>query len=73
SLGGDAFRCPTDDDERAALAIAIDQAISKNAQSGWKGDETRERQVKSLLYPMLNFDPKATLALFDIIKNQTGY
>ncbi len=73
SLGGDAFLCPTDDDERAALAIEIDQAISKNAQSGWKGDETRERQVKSLLYPMLNFDPKATLALFDIIKNQPGY
>jgi type I restriction enzyme R subunit len=29
--------------------------------------------VKNALYPLLERDPEATLALFEIIKNQPGY
>ncbi|WP_458791608.1 type I restriction endonuclease subunit R [Yoonia sp. MH D7] len=72
-LGGNIFACPADEEGKTALAMAIDQAIRGSAQSGWKGDYTRERQVKSLIYPMLNSDPIATLALFEIVKSQQGY
>ncbi len=72
-LSGRIFVCPHDGHAKVALAMSIDEAIRANAQAGWKGDDTRERQVKSLFYPLLNSDPMATLALFEIIKNQQGY
>jgi type I restriction enzyme R subunit len=68
-----AFVCPIDDGNKAALALQIDQAIREQAPAGWKGDETRERQVKNALFPLLNRDRDATLALFEIIKSQPGY
>ncbi|WP_415879887.1 type I restriction endonuclease subunit R [Methylomonas sp. TEB] len=66
---------PTTDysDERAQLALKIDHAMREQAPAGWKGDETKERVVQNFLYPMLNKNPNATLALFEIIKNQPGY
>jgi type I restriction enzyme R subunit len=67
------FECPADDDERAALALAIDRVVHEHAPAGWKGDETRERQVLNALFPVLDRDREATLALFEIIKNQPGY
>ncbi|MDT4331374.1 type I restriction endonuclease subunit R [Methylomonas sp. MS20] len=60
-------------DERAQLALKIDHAMREQAPAGWKGDETKERVVQNFLYPMLNKNPNATLALFEIIKNQPGY
>lgn len=67
------FVCPVDDDQKAALALQIDEAIREQAPAGWKGDDTRERQVKNALFPLLNRDRKTTLALFEIIKSQPGY
>lgn len=67
------FVCPGDDDQKATLAVQIDQAIREQAPAGWKGDETRGRQVKNALYPLLNRDRDATQALFEIIKSQSGY
>lgn len=67
------FVCPNDDDEKATLALQIDGAIRKQAPAGWKGDDTRERQVKNALFPLLNRDRDTTLALFEIIKSQLGY
>ncbi|WP_445367019.1 type I restriction endonuclease subunit R [Methylomonas sp. BW4-1] len=66
---------PTTDysDQRAQLALKIDHAMREQAPAGWKGDETKERVVQNFLYPMLNKNPNATLALFEIIKNQPGY
>jgi len=33
----------------------------------------REREVKNVLFPLFNRDREATLAMFEIIKNQQGY
>ncbi len=69
----DTFRCPADNDERAALALQIDQTMREKAPAGWKGDDKREKEVLNALFPLLNRDRKATLAVFEIIKNQQGY
>lgn len=69
----DTFQCPACNDERAALALQIDLTMREKAPAGWKGDDTREKQVLNALFPLLNRDRKATRAIFKIIKNQPGY
>ncbi len=66
---------PADMEERAALALKIDQAIREHAPAGWKEDidGPRGRQVLDALFPIMNRDRKATLAIFEIIKHQAGY
>ena len=70
-----AFKCPVadDGDKASALALEIDRAMRERAPAGWKGDQAREAQVLNALFPLLNRDREATLALFEIIKNQPGY
>ena len=67
------FQCPTDEDGKAKLALALDLAIREKAPAGWKGDEIREKQVLNALYPIMSRDRQATQAIFDIVKNQRGY
>ena len=58
---------------RAELALELDLAMREQAPAGWLGDETREKQVLNALFPILNRDREVTLAIFEIIKNQSGY
>ena len=67
------FEAPWGDDERAALALRIDWVIREQAPAGFRGDQAREAQVLNALYPLLDRDREATLALFEIIKKQPGY
>lgn len=67
------FVCPTDDADKAILALEIDRTVREYAPAGWKGDAVREREVKNVLFPLFNRDREATLAMFEIIKNQQGY
>lgn len=67
------FQCPADEEGKARLALEIDLAIRENAPAGWKGDDTREKQVLNALFPIMGRDRQATQALFDIIKQQPGY
>jgi type I restriction enzyme R subunit len=67
------FQLPVSDKERAKLALKIDTAIRDSAPAGWRGDQVRESQVLNLLFPLLEEDREATMALFEIIKNQEGY
>lgn len=67
------FVCPVDDDERAEIALKIDKTVRDSAPAGWRGDETRERQILNALFRLLEKDRAATLALFEIIKHQQGY
>lgn len=60
-------------DERVRLALGIDRVMRERAPAGWKGDQAREAQVLNALFPLLNRDRDATLALFELIKNQPGY
>lgn len=62
-----------DEEARAQLALQIDQVMRESAPAGWKGDQVREAQVLNALFPLLNRDRNATLALFELIKNQPGY
>jgi len=73
SIAASTFQCPANDDDKAALALRIDLALRERAPAGWKGDQAREAQVLNVLFPILERDREATLALFDIIKNQPGY
>jgi type I restriction enzyme R subunit len=67
------FSCPTDDDAKAVLAFELDQAIHEHAPAGWRGDDTREKQVLNALFPIMARDREATKAIFEIIKSQPGY
>ncbi|MBD2080606.1 type I restriction endonuclease subunit R [Leptolyngbya sp. FACHB-17] len=67
------FQCPEDPDAKAAIALELDQAMRERAPAGWKGDEMRERQVLNEIFPIMLRDRSATLAIFEIIKNQIGY
>jgi type I restriction enzyme R subunit len=73
SLPATTFVCPDDAEARAALANQIDSALRERAPAGWKGDQAREAQVLNAIFPLLSRDRQATLALFEIIKNQAGY
>jgi type I restriction enzyme R subunit len=59
--------------ERIELALKIDDAMRAQALAGWKGDETKERIVQNFLHKLVRKDKTATLALFDLVKNQPGY
>jgi type I restriction enzyme R subunit len=67
------FQCPADEDGRASLALELDLAMREKAPAGWKGDDTREKQVLNALFPIMSRDRQATQAIFEIIKNQPGY
>src|SRR5258707_12837899 len=73
TIAATSFECPADDDERAKLALEIDLVMREQAPAGWKGDDTREKQVLNALFPILARDRAATQAIFEIIKNQPGY
>lgn len=67
------FQCPADNGAKAELALELDQAMREHAPAGWKGDDTREVQVRNALYPIMAKDREATMAIFEIIKNQPAY
>ena len=56
SLRGDIFVCPSDPEERATLAMALETAMNKGAPSAWRGVPTRENIIQGLLYPLLDKD-----------------
>ena len=39
---------------RVDLALEIDRAMRAHAPAGWKGDETREKQVLNALFPIIS-------------------
>jgi len=73
SIPATSFQCPADDDAQAKLALELDRAMREHAPAGWKGDDTREKQVLNALFPIMARDRVATQAIFEIIKNQPGY
>lgn len=73
SIAATNFKYPTADEDKAALALRIDQAVRERAPAGWYGDHAREAQVLNALFPLLDRDREATQAVFDIVKKQSGY
>ena len=64
---------PIEIEARAKLAMEIDVEMRGKAPAGWKGDEMKERIVQNFLHKLLQKDKAATLALFELVKNQPGY
>jgi type I restriction enzyme R subunit len=64
---------PAADDKRLKLALEIDRTMREQAPAGWKGDQAREAQVLNALFPLLDRNRAATLALFELVKHQPGY
>jgi len=73
SIAATTFQCPVGDEAKAELALEIDLAVRENAPAKWQGDEAKERVVKNFLYLLMQKDGTATLAIFEIIRNQPGY
>ena len=67
------FECPENEEEKSAIALALDTAMRENAPANWKGDKIRENEVLNALFPIMNRDHTATQAIFDIIKEQPDY
>ena len=64
---------PTTGTSASSWRLEIDRVMRERAPAGWKGDQAREAQVLNALFPLLNRDREATLALFELVKNQPGY
>lgn len=73
SIPATTFQCPTDDAAKAKIALELDRAMHERAPAGWKGDDTREKQVLNALFPIMGRDREATRAIFEIIKQQPRY
>ena len=69
------FVCPSDEDKRAELALALDRAVREKAPANWKEDIEGPRgiQVLNALFKLMSRDREATQAIFAIVKSQTGY
>lgn len=55
------------------LSLQIDKAMREKAPAGWRGDETKEREIKNTLFQILERNKDITFAVFDLIKNMKGY
>jgi type I restriction enzyme, R subunit len=66
-------RSSNDDRGRISMALEIDRAMREQAPAGWRGDNARESQVLNALFPIMGRNRKATVAVFELIKNQVGY
>lgn len=73
TLPASTFVCPSDEEEKVELALQIDITIREQAPAGWKGDDTRSKQVRNALYPLLSRDRQATTALYNIVSEQPEY
>ncbi len=60
-------------EERLRLALEVDRVMREQAPAGWRGDQAREAQVLNALFPLLGRNREATLAVFELVKNQPGY
>jgi type I restriction enzyme, R subunit len=73
SIPATTFQCPSDEVAKAQIALELDRAMRELAPAGWKGDDTREKQVLNALFPIMSRDRDATRTIFEIIKQQAGY
>lgn len=54
-------------------AVKIDTAMRTGVPADWKGNEIKERAVRTTLLRLVGNDREAMLRLFELVKNQSGY
>ena len=66
---------PLEIEQRAAIALKLDLTMRQKAPAGWKEDieGPKGKQVLNALFPVMDKNREATLAIFEIIKHQLGY
>lgn len=65
---------PADDEQYLAnKALEIDSAMRTRAPAFWKDDSAKESQILNALFPIMDRNREATLAVFQLIKQQPGY
>ena len=60
-------------DKLVNLALEIDKVMTEKAPARWRGDDIKEREVLSTLFPIVKRDRNVTTALFELLKNMKGY
>ena len=62
-------------EEKAKLALELDRAMREKAPAHWKEDVEGPKgiQVLNALFRIMGKDREATLAVFEIVKNQPCY
>ncbi|WP_291201527.1 HsdR family type I site-specific deoxyribonuclease [Hyphomonas sp.] len=73
TISATTFVCPSNETDRAELALLIDREVREKAPAGFKGDPVKESVVKNVIFPLMDQDREATMAIFDIVRNQPGY
>jgi type I restriction enzyme R subunit len=73
AIGRAAEAHPAYREEHVRLALLIDRVMREQAPADWKGDQAREAKVLNALFPLVDRNREATLALFELVKNQPGY
>ena len=73
SVAATTFQCPQDEGAKVKLALDIDQMMRREAPSSWRGEASREARILNALFPLMGRDGEATMAIFEIIKSQSGY
>ncbi len=54
------------------LALTIDEKVKEVRRDGWRGDETKERELKAELFEILKDGDKVD-AIFSILKEHGEY
>lgn len=54
-------------------ALEIDSVMRERAPAYWKGDSAKESQILNALHPIMARNKDATIAVFELIKQQPGY
>ncbi len=60
-------------EELVALALEINSVMIEKAPAGWRGDDTREKEVLNALFPLMKRNRESTKLLFKLLKNMNGY
>ncbi|WP_282267886.1 HsdR family type I site-specific deoxyribonuclease [Stenotrophomonas sp. PS02298] len=64
---------PRHGSELISMAVKIDTAMRESVPADWKGNEIKERAVRSTLLKFVDGDREAMSRLFELVKNQAGY
>ncbi len=67
------YRENDEENDLLQITLKIDRAMREQAPAHWQGDTVKERQILTALHPIMGRNREATLALFELIKQQDGY
>jgi type I restriction enzyme R subunit len=67
------YGSPPSGDDRAARALALDEAIRNVKKANWRGNTFKEKEVRIAIKSVLGDDDRLVDAIFDIVTHQNEY